>query len=251
MNYFSLQGKVHLAERLANGRPGSLSWMGDVPDLTLKFSVDKDEVQESWSGNRSTASSMRKALKGSFDLSCRYATGKNLALGLGGSVIDVPAGTVTSEKFPVAVAGDTFMLEHRDVSEVLVTDSGAPQPKSLVLGKDYNVDSPAGGLVQIKLIDTFTQPFVGNYAYGASTNVVAFNVPSVEKYCVFDGVNTLDNSRLRAQIYRMQFDPVSDLGLIQDSHGMLKFSGSILLDVLNASHDYYGGYMLMEQAAAT
>lgn len=248
MNYYSLQGKVNLADRLPNGRPGALSWMGDVPDLTLKFSVDKDEVQESWSGNRGTASSMRKSLKGTFDLSCRYATAKNLALGLAGTVIDVPAGTVTSEPFPVAVAGDIFALEHRDISSVLVTDSSA-QPKSLVLNEDYVVDSPDGGLVQIKSIAAFTQPFVGNYAYGASSNVVAFTVPSVEKYCLFDGINTLDNSRVRAQIYRMQFDPVDDFGLIQDAHGMLKFSGSILLDVLNASNTRYGGYALIEQAA--
>lgn len=140
------------------------------------------------------------------------------------------------------------MLDHRDVSTVVLTDSSTP-PKPLVVDRDYRIDSALGGLIQINKIEALTQPFLANYAYGASANVVAFTVPSIEKYGVFDGINTIDNSHMRAQIYRMQFDPVSDIGLIQDSHGLLKLSGSLLLDVLNASKAENGGYWKPELSA--
>ncbi|KAF1009059.1 MAG: hypothetical protein GAK28_00692 [Luteibacter sp.] len=244
--YYSLQGRVMLADRLLTGRPGALAWAGDAPDLTLKFSQDKDEISENYTGNRGTASSMRKALKATFELSLRYFDAKTLALALAGTVIDVPAGTVTAEKLPPALAGDTFMLDHRDLSTLALTDSTDAQPKPLVLNQDYVIDSPEASLVKILKVDGFKQPFLGNYAYGASTNVAAFTIPSIEKYGVFDGINTIDNSRMRAQMYRMQFDPVSDIGLIQDSHGLLKLSGSLLLDVVNASKAEYGGYWRAE-----
>lgn len=244
--YYSLQGRIMLADRLPSGRPGALTWAGDSPDLTLKFSVDKDEISENFTGNRGTASTMRKALKATFEMSLRYFDAKNLALSVSGTVIDVPAGTVTGETLPVALAGDTIMLDRRDLSTIALTDSTDAQPKALVLNQDYVIDSAPAGLVKLLKVDGFKQPFQANYAYGASTNVAAFTIPSIEKYGVFDGINTLDNSRLRAQLYRMQFDPVSDLGFIQDSHGLLKLSGSLQLDVVNASKAEYGGYWRAE-----
>ncbi|MGA7437653.1 MAG: hypothetical protein WBW32_05940 [Luteibacter sp.] len=248
MKDFSYQGKFWLGDRLATGRPGPLSWVGDAPTLSLKFSLDKSDRTESYSGNRATSASLRKATKGTFDLTLNWALAKNLALGLGGTVIDIPTGTVTGEPFPPGLAvGDTIMLAHRDVSALVLTDSTAT-PKTLVLDTDYEIESAKGGLMTIKALGTptYTQPFKGAYSYGKSTNVVAFTTPAIEKYGVMDGINTVDNSSVRVQVYRMQFDPVSEFGLIQDDFGDLKLSGSVLFDVVNASDDEFGGYMLTE-----
>lgn len=248
MKDFSYQGKFWLGDRLVTGRPGKLTWVGDAPTLSLKFSTDKSDRTESYSGNRATSASLKKATKGTFDLTLNWALAKNIALGLGGTIIDVPSGTVTAEPFPTGLAvGDTIMLDHRDISALVVTDSTA-SPKTLVAGTDYVIDSAPGGLVTLKALGTpaYTQPFKGAYSYGEGTNVVAFTTPSIEKYGVMDGINTVDNSRVRVQVYRMQFDPVSDFGLIQDDLGNLQLSGSVLFDVVNASDDEFGGYMLTE-----
>jgi hypothetical protein len=53
---------------------------------------------------------------------------------------------------------------------------------------------------------------------------------SPERYLRFEGLNTVDNSRVIIDAYRAQFDPLTNYGLINDELAAVDMSGSLLAD---------------------
>ena len=69
-----------------------------------------------------------------------------------------------------------------------------------------------------------------------------FTAQPPERYLLLDGVNTLDKSRVIMRLYRVQFDPTSNLPLINDSFGQLELSGAVLFDSESAADAALGGF---------
>lgn len=250
---YSFQGKVYLGERDANGNPQSLVWVGDASVAQVALATDVSERQESFSGNRLTSARLQKSKKATFNLTLNYFSPQNLALALYGNQISVATGTVTAESFPATLAqGDFVALEHRDVSALVITDSAASTPKTLVEGTDYTLDSAPAGIVKIIGDPSgFTQPLKAAYTYAAAVNVPLFVTGIPERYLVLDGINTLDNSRVKARLYRCVFDPAKQLDLISADLASFELSGSVLYDALHASDSNMGGFGRIELPSST
>ncbi|HEJ2039564.1 TPA: hypothetical protein SLV86_001318 [Pseudomonas aeruginosa] len=243
MKDFSFNGKVFLGNRLSNGKPGKLRWVDDASTLGIQLTTDKEERQESWSGQRLTSVTIPKAKKARFTLVLNAATAANLALALQTEAQAVTTGSVTGEALPPGlVAGDVVMLDHPRISALTLTDAAKPTPAALVLGTHYRIESAPGGLIEILNPATLVQPFSAAYTHAAYVNLAMFKLNNVERYGVLDGINTVDDERVRVTVYRMKFDPVSDLSLITDSLGNLNLAGDILFDATNFQNANLGGF---------
>lgn len=248
MKDFSFQGKIYLGLRGSDGKPQALRWVDDASQLQVKLSVDTEERNESYSGNRLTSVRLIKARKAEFSLTLNAFSKLNLGLALGATALDVATGSVTAESFPTGLqVGDVVALDHRDISAVVITDSTAT-PKTLVKGTDYAEESLPGGLIRILGLGSpaYTQPFKAAYTYAATVRLPMFTGPQPERYLLLDGINTVDNSRVRVRLYRCSFNPVDTLDLITDSLSSLQLSGAVLYDSTNASDSSLGGFGRIE-----
>lgn len=251
MKDYSFQGKAYLATRDANGKPQGLIWVGDASTLQVALATTTSTRQESYTGNRLEVVRLQTAKTATFTLTLSYFSAQNLGLGLYGDSISVVTGTVTAEALPADLAqGDYVSLDHRDVSDVVLTDSTTSSPKTLVEGTDYTVDSAPGGIINIiGDLSSYTQPINAAYSYAAAVNVPLFETGVPERYLIFDGINTVDNSRVKARLYRCVFDPAKQLDLISNALGTLELTGSVLYDDLNAADSNFGGFGRIELAA--
>jgi hypothetical protein len=243
MKDFSFNGKFFLGQRLSNGKPGKMRWVDDASTLGIQLTVDKEERQESWSGQRLTSVTIPKAKKARFTLVLNAMTAENLALAVQSEAQAIATGSVSGEALPAALAaGDIVMLDHPRISALALTDAATPTPAPLVLNTHYRIESPAAGLVEILDPGALVQPFSAAYTHDAYINLAMFKLNNVERYGVLDGINTVDDERVRVTVYRMKFDPVSDLALITDSLGNLNLAGDILFDAVNFQNANLGGF---------
>jgi hypothetical protein len=250
MQDFSFQGKIWLGERDVAGKPKALAWVGDAPTLQLKFSTDKSDRTESFTGNRVQSAQLKKGKKVEMTMTLNYFGGKQLALGLYGTVNTIAGGTATAEAFPDdVVVGDTIALARGNVSDVVVTDSATSSPATLTANTDYAIESAAGGLITVKSLGAYTQPFKAAYAYAGGTDVTMFTGDIPERYLMLDGINTVDNSRVIVRLWRCAFDPIAQLDLISDDFGQLQLGGSVLFDTINAADTALGGFGRIELAS--
>lgn len=248
MKDFSFQGKIWLGERLSNGKPGALRWVDDAGTLQIKLTSDKSERTESWSGNRLTSATLNKANKAEFSLSLNAFSADNLVLGTFGTKAVIAGGSASAEALPTGLAvGDVVALDHRNISALVLTDSGGT-PATLTAGTDYDIESASGGLVVIKSLGgtPYTQPFKAAYTYGDGVNVTMFSQGAPERYLMLDGINTVSNERVVVRLYRAKFDPVSQLDLISDDFGKLDLAGGVLFDSTNAADAALGGFGRIE-----
>lgn len=249
MQDFSLQGKVYLGERQSNGKPGAMHWVNDAGLLNISASVSEESRQESYSGQRLTSATLNTGTEVTFNLTLNHATARNLALGLYGTERTVASGSITGEALPAGITtGDTVVLDRGDISNLVIEDS-AGTPVQLVEGTDYQIESAAGGVIEILSdLSGFTAPFTASYENGASTDVTMFTQQAPVRYLLLDGVNTVDGSgeRVRARLYRCKFNPVSQLDLINSGFGELALTGTALFDALSEPDDALGGFGRIE-----
>lgn len=245
---FSLQGKVYLGNRDANGQPEALQWVGDASVAQVALATQVSTRQESFTGNRLEVVRLQKSKTATFTLTLSYFSPTNLALALYGNINDITTGTVTAETLPATLnAGDSVVLDHRDVSNVVITDSTTSAPKTLVEGTDYTVDSPAAGIITlVSATSGFVLPLKAAYSYAAAIEVPMFTTGVPERYMVLDGINTVDNSRVKARLYRCVFDPAKQLDLVSADLASLELTGSVLYDSLNAANSNFGGFGKIE-----
>jgi hypothetical protein len=228
MKDFSFQGKVYLGTRLAGGLPGKMFWVGDAPKCDVSLKTDTETRKESYSGQRLTSARLRKGNEANVALTLNWANADNLCLGLYGAKTTVASGSVSGELLPAGlVVGDYVVLERPVASALVITDSTG-SPVTLTLNTHYKVIS--ANVIQILSLSSVTQPFHAAYSAGASTDVAMFTEESPERYLFLDGINTVDGSKALLRLYRVQFDPASQVPAINEGFGQLELSGSVLYD---------------------
>lgn len=244
MNDFSFQGKIWLGSRQPNGKPGVLNWVGDAPALQLKFATSTSPRTESFTGLRQQSGNLLKGTTASGSMTLNYFGTRQLALGLYGSVREIAEGTATAEPLPAGMmVGDTIALDFPNATDIVLVDSTGT-PKTLVEDTDYVIESPTASLVTLKSLGSpaYMQPFKAAYSYPGGVDVTMFTAPVPERYLLLDGINTADNSRVLARLWRCQFQPFGQLDLISDDWGQLATDFSVLFDPINAADSNLGGF---------
>ncbi|MNF99383.1 hypothetical protein D3C84_822760 [compost metagenome] len=154
-------------------------------------------------------------------------------------------GTVTAETLPTVIEGEYVRLDHPFVSSVVLTDS-AGTPATV----PHTVESANAGLIKIGNVTSLTAPFKAAYSYASADTRSIFGEAPPERWLFLDGINTENGDPVLLDLYRVSFDPVSELGLIHDEYGSLQLTGSVLYDPLNANGSNFHGFGMIKQKAA-
>jgi len=248
----SIQGSFYSAIRNATtGKPGKRTWLGNASVASLAISVNKSDKNESFSGSRGLYGSLITGKSGTLNITLDEFLVENLALALHSTPVAIASGTVTGEALPTGLlAGDEVQLDKRFTSGLVLTDANVT-PATLVEGTDYEVVSAAGGILKILDPTGLTQPFEADYSYAAADSLAIFaNSTPPERWIFFDGINTVTGDKVILDLYRVQFDPVSDFALINDDWGGLQLTGTLLLDAINLKNSNLGGYGRMMKSKA-
>jgi len=239
---FSLQGKVYTALRDGTtGKPGKLTWLGNVEKAEVALSPNISDKYESFSGQRLLYGRLMKERKADLNMTVTEFHWENLVLSLYGTKASVAGGTVAGpETFPAGLlVGDAVQLAQSAVSALVITDSTG-SPITLVAGTDYIQN---GNVVTILNVTALVQPFKAAYTY-ATTEVIEMmsQVTPPERYVVFDGVNTFTGDLVHVDLFRVQFTPAKIFGLIDADWGSFDLTGAVIYDAINANIANMGGF---------
>jgi len=247
---FSFQGKIWLGTRTSAGKAGALTQVGDAPALQLKLTAARDNRTESMDGQRVQSATVQKSKEAALSMTLNYFGSKQLALGLYGNVNTIAAGTFTAESLPTGlVAGDGFILDNSNVSDVVITDS-AVGPATLTPNTDYEMEPSGSGIGTLLNAGAYTQPFKAAGSMAARVDLAMFSAPIPSRYLILDGLNTTlgddYGKRILVRLYQCVFDPVGQLDFISDTFGQLQLTGTVLYDALNAADPLLGGFGKLE-----
>lgn len=251
--YFSGQGVVYTATRDAGGNATAYRDLGNVPALRLTLETDTLEHKESRTGNRLTDLRLTRERRARVSMTIENFSKANLMMLLYGTSANVPTGSATSEAFPLnVVAGDLISLAFPLVKTTpppSITGTGGTP--ILTAGTDYRIDFPSG-MVTMLTTPTGTQPFRASYSYDAQDIVPLFRTASSERFLRFAGLNTANSNKpVIVELYRVVFDPVGNIDLINDEFAQFEIEGSVLYDTtrdLNDTAGVLGGFGRIVQA---
>jgi hypothetical protein len=242
--YYSGQGAVYISDRDVNGNPGVFRDMGNVAALKVTLETDVLEHKESRTGSRLTDLRLIKERKATVSITMESFNKKNLVMMLyGSSQVDTTA-SVTNEISPAGLAvGDMIALAHPFLTAPPVINTN-PAGTLWVLNTDYTYDATAG-MITIVSISKGTR-IETDYTYATVDVVPMFEAPQVERYMRFAGLNTANaNKPVTVELYRVVFDPVGNVDLINDDLVQFELTGSVLYDSgrdTTSGTDLYGGF---------
>lgn len=247
MKDFAFQGKIYLGENV-NGQPRNLKWVGDQSSLNFAMSIEKEERKENWSGNKGVSVVNIQSKAVSPELVLRELTPDNILLGVHGKLKKVEAGSVTAEQLPTDLIKDELILLAKGtISNLVITDSTAATPKTLVDGTDYAIESTHSGLIKLlNVAAPLTQPFKAAYSHGGMISISMLNAQPPVRYLYMEAINTVDGRRARVHLYKVQFDPMAQLPLTSQTLSEFTLNGATLIDAINTLDDDLGGYGKIE-----
>jgi hypothetical protein len=252
--YYYGQGRVSLALRDAStGAVGAYAWIGDVSAFTLKYTSDKVEHKESYSGQRGLVRSFPVGASMEIDMTLHQFDSTNLARILRSTVQSTSTGTATAEALgdTDTAVGDVLYLAHPGVSDVVVTDSTGT-PLTLTAGTDYDLDANFGR-VTIKNVTGYVLPLKVAYSYKANSAVGMLTQGQSNYALKYEGLNLAEgNAPVIVDIFKLAPDIVQQLDLITSGNDVapLSVTGAGLLDSSKSSSGVLGQFGSITQVAS-
>jgi hypothetical protein len=244
--YFSGQGRILVAKRLATGRPGAFSLLADCSSAKLELKVDQENIQESMSGERLVAKVLDKAKSATLTVTCKQFSKTSVALGFYSDPLSIVAGSVTGEAFPLDLAaGDEIGLNYGNVSDLVITDSTGT-PLTMTKDTQYAENSLVFGnvgILQDAATGGYTEPLLAAYSYAAADSFPMFSKTPEERYIRIEGLNTAeDDAPVLIEMYNGKAAPFSSVDWISDSASNQDIPFNLLYDPLNATNANYGKF---------
>jgi hypothetical protein len=97
---------------------------------------------------------------------------------------------------------------------------------------DYSTDATVGAITP-KTTGTFEddRTYLVSYTYAGYTKVDAFtSAAAPERWLRFEGINTVDNTKVIVELFKAQFDPLTGYALLNEELGSVTMRGSLLAD---------------------
>lgn len=227
-------------------------------DGTLKaaIAICPDTVQLDMSSNRWTHTnkcgtvdvedaSGTNSLAAAISISFANMEDKLFALGALGTINAAGSpGTVTTEHGPDVIAiGDVYFLggktRHRAITALVVTDTSSPVTV-LVADTNYTLDAASG---KVTFLTAFTGP--PNFAYGyTDPQYVSLLTAAVKNYFAsYEFMNRQSaNDAGSLELYKVRFDPASNLDFQSDKEQSMSLKGSALADTDRAVDGVLGQF---------
>lgn len=249
MKDFSFQGRIELGTRVAGGKPGALRWVGDATSCSVAFATENEDRTETFSGQRLQSARMRTSTTVNLSMVLRYASAPNLQLGLFATSSNVVGASVVDESLPMGlVAGDRVVLARPAGITALTVRDSTPTTPIVVPPANYTLEHAAGGILRINTVAGYVQPLRASYTHQQFTRLPMFTSQPPERYFYLHGTDTVSNKNVRVALYRVQFNPVSELALLNDTFGEITLEGTALYDAEAALDAAFGGFGFMDLA---
>lgn len=209
-----------------------------TPTLTTSLSIEKTTLKETCSGARATLVEKITARNLEVTLGLQQFAPRTLARALFGESVLQSAGSVTDEKLPKLAAGDVFVLQHPDVSSIVLTAGGT----ALVQDTDWELIDAKHGTGRLLTAPGGSDPILAAYSYGEYVNIAAMSTTNVETGILFAGIND-DGVRGRVMIPRVSLALNGAINWISEEATTLEFSGAALFVPELQTDPLYGGLM--------
>ncbi|HBY9741559.1 TPA: hypothetical protein MJA79_18745 [Klebsiella pneumoniae] len=234
--YYYGQGKVYLARRDINGRPGAYRWLGDVSELAITLAFEQNVSKISRRGRLFNSRRFISGYTGSLAATWHNFSSDNLSLLLRGEATKTAASIVDREVLPAGInAGDRISLAHQNVWGVEIA--------GLTKGKDYIVDA-VWGAIQF-LITPPQQPVELGYQHAGTTSVPIVSNSEHEFALRFEGINLAErNSMVLVELYRLSYNPLAGWQLITSGTSLagLETTAELLFDPSTLSDTSLGQF---------
>lgn len=217
-------GKVHL--RLA-GTTGAFRHVGNCSVLTLKQELDVKRQKDYTRLGGGTLKKVERIDAVNADITLLSFNAENMALATAGSTTAVAGATITDE-IVKGYTGSLVRLAHPPSAITTVTNAGGAITYDA--GDDYEL-SP-GGLWILEgssIVDAANLEVT--YTHAAYDRVEAATATSKVMEVVFEGLNEAESGRaMVVDVWRLSMPAASELALIGDDMGELKFAAEVLKD---------------------
>lgn len=231
--YYSGQGICLMGERdAATGKPKGMLPIGNVPELTISIEQTTEEHKEAWSGQRAVDVVLASETSVSLNITFESFDPDMLALGLLGTVTENSAANQADLEVVVYLDKWTY-LDHVSVSNVSFKD-GANTALTLTEGTDVEINAE-GGAFMIKSTNDDTiidgDTIKVTYDYAKQYDLQALTTSAPERYFILDGLNTQDSNKpVRLEVFRLQTQPFTGLGFINDGIAQASVAATALAD---------------------
>lgn len=243
--YFSGQGILYGADRDSSGNILAYRDLGNCSSLKVALATSVQEHKESRTGFRLIDFRLTTENKATVTMTLEKFTKKNLQLLMYGTESSNAAPTtVTGEIKKVGVTtvavSDVYFTKYPNISSVVVKAGST----TLTVTTDYTVDTVTG---LITIVSISNMGSSGNltvdYTAAAYESVVMFKDPVKERALRFNGLNTANSSsNVNVELYRLIFDPVANLELINDQLATFELTGTALVDTTRFNDTTLGGF---------
>ncbi len=224
-DYLYLHGEVWMGDRAADGSVATFVSIPEVDELTLAISGEKVSHISRRASMRVKDLDVTVAESITGTLKVSTATADLLKQFLFGAKAAVGAGTITAVSLGSGLAVNDWVKipgDYRDITLTFIKDS-AGSPATLVNGTDYDIDL-AAGMVKIKNLGSYTQPFKITGTSGAGTGVGLLNERKGEKWLRFKGINVADgDNSVTMDLYKVQIMPTKALQLLASGNEPTQF----------------------------
>jgi hypothetical protein len=224
--YFSFRGKVYIAERDSSGNPLGFTYAGNVPTLTLKLGVEKDEHVESTSGYDLVDDVDITKKTGDVTLVAEELIKEVVALALNATpqTVAASAGLTDQGVCTDPVAGKSYMLPHLNVSDVVISADGV----AVDAGK-YTLDGPRGWLT-FNDVTGVAGDITADYDAGAVTQFAMHADTLPEVWIRLNGVNKKTMEKCVVDLYRVGMSPSEAMEWINSKRSSMSLPGTVLAD---------------------
>lgn len=229
---FQGRGRIYIAERNNSGVPGIFKFVGCADAFNVSLSVETIQHFSKCTSADALDYQGTKSQSAEVSMTLSEWVKNNILLALRAvEVPDTTSGSVSNEACGSGFeAGDVYLLgsvngtPRTNVSSVTVEDTGGP----LTLNTDYTLNADTGA---ITFVTTPSGAVTADYTYDDLPYASMFRAGQKDYWVRFDGVNKSDGDNpVVVDLYKVQFNPASNLDLLSDELALIELSGAVLVD---------------------
>lgn len=189
-----------------------------------------------------------KASSGKVTLSFANVEDKNYALAVLGTKVAGSTGTITNEVIPAGIEVDDFWFlggleRHRTITGLVIHGDGSPTGPTLVLGTDYTLDDDDADSGLVTFLTAQPGGATATYTYDDPDYVSMLTSAQDEWAVMFEHINKANsNDPGGVELYRVRFDPATNMDYLSEELQIPQLVGSALADVTKLSDGDLGQF---------